>query len=128
MNLAGGAPSRERTRFGSEFISALLRDFRQGGPAAIAKVRKYQLVSSAQADLLHCKHDDLPWWGARARFEKRPEAARRLVNKALLADMAVRCGLPWTSWASGTSGTSWKSWKSWKSTNATRALLILAGL
>jgi hypothetical protein len=26
----------------SEFISALLRDFRQGGPAAIAKVRKYQ--------------------------------------------------------------------------------------
>jgi hypothetical protein len=36
------APSRERARFGSEFISALLRDFRQGGPAAIAKVRKYQ--------------------------------------------------------------------------------------
>jgi len=36
------APSRERARFGSEFISALRRDFRQGGPAAIAKVRKYQ--------------------------------------------------------------------------------------
>ena len=36
------APSRERARFGSEFISALLRDFREGGPAAIAKVRKYQ--------------------------------------------------------------------------------------
>jgi hypothetical protein len=36
------AASRERARFGSEFISALLRDFRQGGPAAIAKVRKYQ--------------------------------------------------------------------------------------
>jgi hypothetical protein len=29
-------------RFDREFISALLRDFRQGGPAAIAKVRKYQ--------------------------------------------------------------------------------------
>jgi hypothetical protein len=29
-------------RISSEFISALLRDFRQGGPAAIAKVRKYQ--------------------------------------------------------------------------------------
>src|SRR5262249_55038628 len=29
-------------RFSSEFISALLRDFRQGGPAAIAKVRKHQ--------------------------------------------------------------------------------------
>src|SRR5215467_14173267 len=36
------APSRERARFSSEFISALLRDVRQGGPAAIAKVRKYQ--------------------------------------------------------------------------------------
>ena len=36
------APSRERARFSSEFISALLRDFRQGGPAAIARVRKYQ--------------------------------------------------------------------------------------
>src|SRR5262249_41830541 len=36
------APSRERARFGSEFISALLRDFQQGGPVAIAKVRKYQ--------------------------------------------------------------------------------------
>jgi hypothetical protein len=36
------APSRERARFSSEFISALLRDFRQGGPAAIAKVRKFQ--------------------------------------------------------------------------------------
>jgi hypothetical protein len=36
------APSRERARFSSEFISALLRDFRHGGPAAIAKVRKYQ--------------------------------------------------------------------------------------
>ena len=36
------APSRERARFGSEFISALRRDFQQGGPAAIAKVRKYQ--------------------------------------------------------------------------------------
>lgn len=36
------APSRERAPFSSEFISALLRDFRQGGPAAIAKVRKYQ--------------------------------------------------------------------------------------
>src|SRR4029453_19254774 len=34
--------ARERARFSSEFISALLRDFRQGGPAAIAKVRNYQ--------------------------------------------------------------------------------------
>jgi hypothetical protein len=39
-----GAPvgSRHRQQLNGEFISALLRDFRQGGPAAIAKVRKYQ--------------------------------------------------------------------------------------
>ena len=36
------APSRERARFGSEFISALLRDFRQGGPKAIERVRRTQ--------------------------------------------------------------------------------------
>ena len=35
------AASRERAWFSSEFMSALRRDFRQGGPAAIAKVRKY---------------------------------------------------------------------------------------
>ena len=34
--------SRQRARFSAEFIAALLRDFRQGGPAAIAKVRKHQ--------------------------------------------------------------------------------------
>ena len=34
--------SRQRARFSAEFIAALRRDFQQGGPAAIAKVRKYQ--------------------------------------------------------------------------------------
>jgi hypothetical protein len=36
------APSRERARFSSEFISALLRDFRQGGQKAIERVRRTQ--------------------------------------------------------------------------------------
>ena len=36
------APSRERARLNSEFISALLRDFRQGGPKAIERVRRTQ--------------------------------------------------------------------------------------
>jgi hypothetical protein len=42
-NPAGGpVGSRHRQQLNGEFIAALLRDFRQGGPAAIAKVRKYQ--------------------------------------------------------------------------------------
>ena len=36
------APSRERARFSAEFIGALLRDFRQGGPKAIERVRRTQ--------------------------------------------------------------------------------------
>ena len=36
------APSRERARFSAEFVGALLRDFRQGGPKAIERVRRTQ--------------------------------------------------------------------------------------
>ena len=40
-NPSGGRPgSRHRQQLNGEFIAALLRDFRQGGPAAIAKVRR----------------------------------------------------------------------------------------
>jgi len=48
------APSRERARFSSEFISALLRDFQQGGPAAIAKVRKYQPAAYMKIEPCWC--------------------------------------------------------------------------
>ena len=42
-NPSGGRPgSRHRQQLNGEFIAALLRDFRHGGPAAIAKVRKNQ--------------------------------------------------------------------------------------
>src|SRR5262245_30809366 len=42
-NPAGGpVGSRHRQQLNGEFIAALLRDFRHGGPAAIAKVRKNQ--------------------------------------------------------------------------------------
>ena len=34
--------SRQRARFSAEFVAALRRDFQQAGPAAIARVRKYQ--------------------------------------------------------------------------------------
>jgi hypothetical protein len=43
-----GPGSRHRQQLNGEFIAALLRDFRQGGPAAIAKVRKNQPAA-------HCK-------------------------------------------------------------------------
>ena len=42
-NPSGGRPgSRHRQQLNGEFISALLRDFRQGGPKAIERVRRTQ--------------------------------------------------------------------------------------
>jgi hypothetical protein len=42
-NPAGGAVgSRHRQQLNSEFLAALLRDFRQGGPKAIERVRRTQ--------------------------------------------------------------------------------------
>jgi hypothetical protein len=40
-----------------EFIAALLRDFRQGGPAAIAKVRKQQPAAYCKLLTLLCPRD-----------------------------------------------------------------------
>src|SRR5262245_56470193 len=42
-NPSGGRPgSRHRQQLNGEFIAALLRDFRQGGPKAIERVRRTQ--------------------------------------------------------------------------------------
>src|SRR5262245_22093369 len=42
-NPSGGRPgSRHRQQLNGEFIAALLRDFRQGGPKAIERVRRAQ--------------------------------------------------------------------------------------
>ena len=42
-NPAGGpVGSRHRQQLNSEFLAALLRDFRQGGPKAIERVRRTQ--------------------------------------------------------------------------------------
>jgi len=54
-NPAGGpAGSRYRQQLNGEFIAALLRDFRQGGPKAIERVRRTQpaayLKTLASAD------------------------------------------------------------------------------
>ena len=57
-NPAGGpVGSRHRQQLNSEFVAALLRDFRQGGPAAIAKVRKNQPAAYCKLLTLLCLRD-----------------------------------------------------------------------
>ena len=57
-NPSGGRPgSRHRQQLNGEFIAALLRDFRQGGPAAIAKVRKNQPAAYCKLLTLLCPRD-----------------------------------------------------------------------
>src|SRR6476620_6564301 len=57
-NPAGGpVGSRHRQQLNSEFIAALLRDFRHGGPAAIAKVRKNQPAAYCKLLTLLCPRD-----------------------------------------------------------------------
>ena len=57
-NPTGGRPgSRHRQQLNSEFIAALLRDFRHGGPAAIARVRKNQPAAYCKLLTLLCPRD-----------------------------------------------------------------------
>jgi len=57
-NPSGGRPgSRHRQQLNSEFIAALLRDFRHGGPAAIAKVRKNQPAAYCKLLTWLCPRD-----------------------------------------------------------------------
>jgi hypothetical protein len=57
-NPSGGRPgSRHRQQLNSEFIAALLRDFRHGGPAAIARVRKNQPAAYCKLLTLLCPRD-----------------------------------------------------------------------
>jgi hypothetical protein len=55
---AGGpVGSRHRQQLNGEFIAALLRDFRHGAPAAIAKVRKNQPAAYCKLLTLLCPRD-----------------------------------------------------------------------
>src|SRR4029077_5408836 len=57
-NPSGGRPgSRHRQQLNGEFFAALLRDFRHGGPAAIAKVRKNQPAAYCKLLTLLCPRD-----------------------------------------------------------------------
>src|SRR5262245_11015983 len=57
-NPSGGRPgSRHRQQLNGEFIAALLRDFRHGGPEAIAKVRKNQPAAYCKLLTLLCPRE-----------------------------------------------------------------------
>src|SRR4029077_12864697 len=57
-NPSGGRPgSRHRQQLNGEFFAALLRDFRHGGPAAIAKVRRNQPAAYCKLLTLLCPRD-----------------------------------------------------------------------
>jgi len=53
----GPVGSRHRQQLNGEFIAALLRDLRHGGPAAIAKVRKNQPAAYCKLLTLLCPRD-----------------------------------------------------------------------
>src|SRR5215475_6227178 len=57
-NPSGGRlGSRHRQQLNGEFIAALLRDFRHGGPAAIANVRRNQPAAYCKLLTLLCPRD-----------------------------------------------------------------------
>jgi hypothetical protein len=57
-NPAGGpVGSRHRQQLNGEFIAALLRDFRQGGPKAIERVRRTQPASYLKILALLCPRE-----------------------------------------------------------------------
>jgi hypothetical protein len=57
-NPSGGRPgSRHRQQLNGEFIAALLRDFRQGGPRAIERVRRTQPASYLKILALLCPRE-----------------------------------------------------------------------
>ena len=86
-NPAGGpVGSRHRQQLNGEFIAALLRDFRQGGPAAIAKVRKNQPAAYCKLLTLLCPRDVKVehGGGVKSMTDEQLEAAVEAI-KAMLA-------------------------------------------
>jgi hypothetical protein len=62
----GGSPEATRRLVNKAFLEALAEDFRQGGPEAIAKVRKYQpaAYSALRREAApHRRHDVVYEWG-----------------------------------------------------------------
>jgi len=90
-NPAGGpVGSRHRQQLNGEFIAALLRDFRHGGPKAIAKVRKNQPAAYCKLLTLLCPRDVKVEHsgGVKAMTDEQIEQA----IKAIQAMLAARAG------------------------------------
>src|SRR5215469_14553802 len=87
-NPSGGRPgSRHRQQLNGEFIAALLRDFRHGGPAAIAKVRKNQPAAYCKLLTLLCPRDVKieHSGGVKAMSDEEIEQAIELIQTMLAA-------------------------------------------
>ena len=87
-NPSGGRPgSRHRQQLNGEFIAALLRDFRHGGPAAIAKVRKNQPAAYCKLLTLLCPRDVKVEHsgGVKAMSDEEIEQAIELIQTMLAA-------------------------------------------
>jgi hypothetical protein len=87
-NPSGGRPgSRHRQQLNGEFIAALLRDFRHGGPAAIAKVRKNQPAAYCKLLTLLCARDVKVEHsgGVKAMSDEEIEQAIELIQTMLAA-------------------------------------------
>src|SRR6516225_3951522 len=87
-NPAGGpVGSRHRQQLNGEFIAALLRDFRHGGPAAIAKVRKNQPAAYCKLWTLLCPRDVKVEHsgGVKAMSDEEIEQAIELIKTMLVA-------------------------------------------
>jgi len=87
-NPAGGpVGSRHRQQLNGEFIAALLRDFRHGGPAAIAKVRKNQPAAYCKLLTLLCPRDFRVEHsgGVKAMSDEEIEQAIELIQTMLAA-------------------------------------------
>jgi hypothetical protein len=87
-NPAGGpVGSRHRQQLNGEFIVALLRDFRHGGPAAIAKVRKNQPAAYCKLLTLLCPRDVKVEHsgGVKAMSDEEIEQAIELIQTMLAA-------------------------------------------
>src|SRR5215470_14426524 len=87
-NPAGGpVGSRHRQQLNGEFIAALLRDFRHGGPAAIAKVRKDQPAAYCKLLTLLCPRNVSVErsGGVKAMSDEEIEQAIELIQTMLAA-------------------------------------------
>ena len=83
-----GAPvgSRHRQQLNGEFVAALLRDFRQGGPAAIAKMRKKQPSAYCKLLALLCPRDfRVESGGVKALSDEQLETAIAMIEGMLEA-------------------------------------------